>query len=227
MLRQLADDIWVAERPQRFWGLEVGARMTVMRLAGGSLLLHSALPLDRELRGELDALGEVRFVVAPNRFHHLYSGDVAKSYPASRLWVAPGVSEKRPDLNFVGVLEDDAPDEWKADVSQVFFRGRPMENEVVFFHPASRTLVMCDLAMNFGPRSPLVTRALMTVLGGYGHFRPTRLDPWIIRDRAAARRSMEHILAWDFDRIVIAHGEVLETGGREALRAGYAWLLRD
>jgi hypothetical protein len=33
------------------------------------------------------------------------------------------------------------------------------------------------------------------------------------------------MLAWDFDRIVIAHGEVLESGGREALRAGYAWLL--
>jgi len=34
-----------------------------------------------------------------------------------------------------------------------------------------------------------------------------------------------HILAWDFDRVVVAHGEVLESGGREALRQGYAWLL--
>jgi len=226
VLRKLDEDIWVAERPQRFWGLEVGARMTVVRLADRSLLLHSPFELDRELRRELDELGTVRYAVAPNRFHHLHAGKVTEAYPEARLWVAPGVADKRPDLQFVAVLGDEAPDEWKSEVSQHFFRGRPMENEVVFFHHASRTLVMCDLAMNFGPRSPLVTRALMTVLGGYGHFRPTRLDRWIVKDHPAGRRSLEQILAWDFDRIVIAHGEVLETGGREALRAGYAWLLR-
>jgi hypothetical protein len=41
----------------------------------------------------------------------------------------------------------------------------------------------------------------------------------------AAKQALERILAWDFDRVVIAHGEVLESGGAEALRAGYAWLL--
>lgn len=225
VLRQLGKDLWVAERPQRFWGLEVGARMTVMRLADGSLLLHSAFALDEPLRRELDALGPVRFVVAPNRFHHLHAGEVAQVYPESRLWVAPTLLDKRPDLRPVAVLDDVAPDEWKKDVSQLFFRGRPMENEVVFFHHASRTLVMCDLAMNFGPSAPVVTRAVMTVMGGYGHFRPTRLDPWLIKDRPAARRCMEQILDWDFDRIVIAHGDVLETGGRETLRDGYRWLL--
>lgn len=226
VLRELGKDIWVAERPQRFWGLEVGARMTVMRLADGSLLLHSPFSLDAALRRELDALGEVRFAVAPNRFHHLHAGEVARAYPAARLWVAPGVADKRPDLQYVAVLGDEPPDEWKSDVSQLFFRGRPMENEVVFFHHASHTLVMCDLAMNFGPRAPLVTRAVMTLMGGYGQFRPTRLDPWIVRDHPAGRQSLEQILAWDFDRIVIAHGEVLETGGQHALRAGYSWLLR-
>jgi len=49
----------------------------------------------------------------------------------------------------------------------------------------------------------------------------------LIKDRPLAKRCMERILAWDFDRIVIAHGEVLETGGQEALRSSYAWLLRD
>ena len=56
-LRQLAKDLWVAERPQRFYGLEVGTRMTVMRLVDGSLLLHSPIALDAALRRELDALG--------------------------------------------------------------------------------------------------------------------------------------------------------------------------
>jgi hypothetical protein len=226
MLRELARDLWVEERPQRFYGLEVGTRMTVMRLADGSLLLHSPVALDAELRRELDARGPVRFAVAPNRVHHLYAGEVAKAYPQARLWVAPGLERKRPDLAFEGVLGDEAPAPWKGQVDQVFFRGRPFENEVVFLHRASRTLLMCDLAFNFGPRSHPATRLLMRLLRSYGRFGPSRLDPLLIRDRAAARASLERILAWDFDRVVIAHGDVLERGGREALRAGYAWLLR-
>ena len=37
--------------------------------------------------------------------------------------------------------------------------------------------------------------------------------------------SLERILSWDFDRVVVAHGDVLEHGGRDALRHGYRWLL--
>ena len=224
-LRPLAKDIWVAERPQTFYGLPVGTRMTVIRLSGGRLLLHSPVALDAGLRAELDSLGRVRYVVAPNRVHHLYAGEVAKVYPEARLWVAPGLERKRPDLAFVAVLGDEPPEEWREEVQQTFFRGRPYENEVVFFHRASRTLILCDLAFNFGPRSAAPTRLLMRFLRSYGRFGPSKLDPWLIRDRDAARRSLERILAWDFDRVVVAHGEILERGGREALRAGYAWLL--
>jgi len=224
-LRALAADLWVAERPQRFYGLEVGTRMTVIRLPPDSLLLHSPVALDTRLCTALDAIGRVRFVVAPNRVHHLYAGRVVERYPDARLWVAPGVERKRPDLVYVAVLGDEAPAEWRGQVDQVFFRGRPYENEVVFFHRASRTLILCDLAFNFGPRAALPTRWLMQLLRSYGRFGPSTLDPWLIRDRGAARASLERILSWDFDRVVVAHGDVLEHGGREALRHGYRWLL--
>jgi hypothetical protein len=224
-LRALAPDLWVAERRQTFYGLEVGTRMTVIRLAEGGLLLHSPVALDAALSAELDALGPVRFVVAPNRVHHLYAGRVAETYPDARLWIAPGLDRKRPDLDYVAVLGDEAPAEWRGQVDQVFFRGRPYENEVVFFHRASRTLLLCDLAFNFGPGAALPTRWLMRLLRSYGRFGPSTLDPWLIRDRAAARASLARILAWDFDRVVVAHGDVLERGGREALGHGYRWLL--
>jgi hypothetical protein len=227
MLRELDVDLWIAERPQRFYGLEVGTRMTVIRLEDGSLLLHSPVALEPELCRQLDSLGAVRFVVAPNRFHHLYAGEVARQYPEARLWVAPGVERKRPDLVIAGVLEDEAPTGWKGQLDQVFFRGRPFENEVVFQHRPSRTLILCDLAFNFGPRTHPVTRLLARLIGSHGRFGPSRLDPLLIRDRPAARASLERILAWNFDRVVVAHGEVLESGGREALRAGYAWLLAE
>ena len=226
-LREIAPDLWVAERPQRFFGLEVGTRMTVIRLAGGRLLLHSPVALDDGLRRELDALGRVSFVVAPNRVHHLYAGKVAETYPEARLWVAPGLPRKRPDLAFAGVLGDEAPEEWRAEVEQVFFRGRPYENEVVFFHRPSRTLIICDIAFNFGPGAATPTRLLMRLIRSYGRFGPTTLDPWLIRDRAAARESLQRILAWEFDGVILPHGDLVPSGGREALRRGYAWLLEE
>src|SRR3954462_7969909 len=115
-LRALAPHLWVADRPQKFYGLPVGTRMTVMRLADGSLLLHSPVELDPALRRELDAVGRVRYVVAPNRVHHLHAGRVTESYPDARLWVGPGVERKRPDLAYVAVLGDEAPVEWRGQV---------------------------------------------------------------------------------------------------------------
>jgi hypothetical protein len=227
MLRELAPDLWVAERRQRFYGLEVGARMTVVRLVDGSLLLHSPLRLDAALREALDALGPVRFAVAPNRVHHLYAGEVKRHYPDARLWIGPGLERKRPDLEFEAVLGDEAPPEWRGQLAQVFFAGRPYENEVVFFHRASRTLILCDLCFNFGPQVPWLTRLVARVIGSYRRFGPSRFDPLLIRDRAAARASLERILAWDFDRVILAHGDVLETGGHAAFAEGYAWLRKD
>jgi hypothetical protein len=225
-LRPVAPDLWVADRPQTFYGLPVGTRMTVIRLPGRALLLHSPVELDTDLRTELDAIGRVRYVVAPNRVHHLYAGAVATAYPDARLWIGPGLERKRPDLVCEAILGDDPPAEWRGTVDQVFFRGRPYENEVVFFHRPSRTLILCDLAFNFSAGTATVTRLLMTLLRSYGRFGPSTLDPLLIRDRPAARASLERILAWDFDRVIVAHGDVLESGGHAALRHGYSWLLR-
>jgi hypothetical protein len=47
----------------------------------------------------------------------------------------------------------------------------------------------------------------------------------LIRDRAAARRSVEKLLQWNFDRVIVTHGEVLETGGHERVAAAFAFLM--
>jgi len=38
------------------------------------------------------------------------------------------------------------------------------------------------------------------------------------------RGSIDRILSWDFDRVTVTHGEMVETEGREELRAAFAWL---
>ena len=223
-LRALAPDLWVAERRLSVGLAEIGTRMTVVRLADGSLFLHSPVRLDRETRAALDPLGEVRFVVAPSRVHHLFAGDYPAGYPNARLFAAPGLPRKRQDLTFAEELGDEAPAAWRGQLDQHVFRGAGYLNEVVFFHPASRTLVLTDLAFNVPKGKTEGARLFYWLSGAAGRFGPHRLVRFMIRDRKAARASLERILAWDFDRVIVAHGDVLETGGRKAVREAFAFL---
>jgi hypothetical protein len=225
VLRQLAPDLWVAEQPLRFFGIEIGARMTVVRLPGSRLWLHSPLSRSPELAAELEALGSVELLVAPNRFHHLFVGEWQASYPNARLWVAPGLEAKRRDLATAGVLADAPPGDWAGSLEQVALGGFPLSNEVVFFHPPSATLIASDLAFNVGAGSPAWTRLAFRAAGAYGRLSTTLLERLLVRDRAAFRRSLERILDWPFARVIVAHGSVLEEDARAALARAYAWVL--
>ncbi|MEM7412122.1 MAG: DUF4336 domain-containing protein [Myxococcota bacterium] len=223
-MQQLAPDLFTAEAPLRFGGLEVGCRMTVARLPDESLWVHSPIPLDDALCREVEALGPVRALLAPNRLHHLYVGDWQAAFPDATLHVAPGLETKRPDLKITAVLGDVAPAEWGDALDQVFFAGYPFANEVVFFHAPSATLIATDIAFYVRDRHPWLTRWAFRLLGSFDQLAPSLIERVMIRDRLAFRRSLDRVLAWPFERVVVSHGDVLESGGREALRSGYAWL---
>jgi hypothetical protein len=224
-MQQLHSDIWVADSPLRFLGLEIGARMTVVRLPGPRLLLHSPVAPTAELVREVEALGPVAYLVAPNRFHHLSLGEWQRACPEALAYVAPGLDKKRPDLKIAGVLTDEPEPGWAGTVDQVLVSGFPLANEVVFFHRPSNTLVATDLAFNVGSSSPPLTRIAFRLSRAYGRLSPTLLERLFVRDRPAFRRSLERIFEWPFERVVVAHGQVSETGGREELIRGYSWVL--
>lgn len=223
-LRNLAPDLWVAERSLKLAVGDIGTRMTVIRLADGSLFLHSPVQLDSETRHALDAVGPVRAVVAPSKVHHFFVGDYRAGYPQAHIYAAPGLEAKRRDLQFHGVLGDEAPDEWCGQIEQHLFRGAPYINEVVFFHPATRTLLLTDLAFNVGADRTAKARLFYWLVGAAGRFGPHRMMRLLIRDRRAARASIDAILRWDFDRVIVTHGDVLETGGRQRLAAAFDYL---
>lgn len=222
VLARFAEDVYVEARGGRFLGVETGTRMTVVRLSGGGLFVHSPVALDRATREAVDALGEVRAVVAPSIFHHLYAGEWARAFPRAVLAACPGLEHKRPDLPFTCVMGDVPHEVWARDLAQVCFSSR-RENEVVFFHPRSRTMICSDALLNLSTHGSRATRLVARVMGNRapGMGWPERL---MIRDRRVARRQVDRILEWDVERIVLAHGELVEQGGREIVRRAYAWL---
>lgn len=214
-MRQLGQGIHVIEAPQQFLGLEMGARTTVLETDRG-LIVHSPVGVDPSVVAQL---GEPRWVVAPNTFHHLYVGDwMAAGWEG---WAALGLAEKRPDLPFAGVL--DAVDTFGPDVDVYPLRCFPFTNEVVLHHKPSRTLIVTDLLFHITAAFPWTTRFAMRCLGGYPGCCTTVVER-IGFKRDTARREMRVLAKLDFDRLVMAHGEVIETGGREAFREAMAWL---
>lgn len=224
MLERLAEEIWSVAHDFKMMGIAIGTRTTVVRLADGGLFLHSPGPLSPALIEAIKALGPVRAIVAPNDFHHLYVEENAAAWPSAEVYVSAGLPTKRKDLAGACALGDSAPDLWAADLEQVWMHGAPRVNEVVFFHPRSRTLMLTDLAFNVVQPGSWPLRLFMAINGSAGRFATSRLMRFMHRDRAAARASADEILAWDFDRVVVCHGEVLESGAKARLEAELAWL---
>ncbi len=226
MLRALAAGLHAIDRPFRFMGVEIGTRATVVTLESGELLVHSPVRFGEDVRAALAPLGPVRHLVAPNRMHHLALADWKRAYPEAALHGAPGLASKRPDLAFATALDDIAPPAWAGQLAQCLLLGAPRYNEVAFLHRPSGTLVLADALFGWGPEHPPLTRLTSRLVGAYGRWaRPHNPIFGEIVQPAALRESIQKVLAWDFDRIVISHGRIVERGGREVLRRAYAFLL--
>jgi hypothetical protein len=222
-LKPLADGLWVADAHRLVLGSRQPIRMVALDV-GGSALVHSPLPLTPELEDSLAGLPPVRFIVAPNRWHHLYAGEWAARHPKAELHGAPGLAEKRPDLPLQSELGDVPPREWSAHLEQLVFRAMPIFNEVVFFHRASRSLVLTDVAFNFQEADWGVVGLYIRAAGAYRRFGPSRVTRRLVRDRALARSLMDRILSWPFERVVVSHGPSVESQAKDRLRAAFAWL---
>lgn len=225
----VAGRIWLKEYPIRFGGMDISARMAIVRLDDGRLLIHSPCEIDAELKGEIEALGPVAFIIAPGTLHHLHVGSCQQAFPEAATHICPGIEKKRPDLAFDGLLGD-APDPgWAAEFDQVLMRGARFIGEVAFFHRSSRTLILVDLIENFGDDTVQVgwlQRFWWMVFRMWNRPKPAPEYQLGWKDKAAGRESLERILEWDFGRIVIAHGDLIEENAREVARTAWQSVLQ-
>jgi Domain of unknown function (DUF4336) len=228
--RAVADNVWVIDDLLSFpLGVRIPIRATVVRLADGGLWVHSPTPLTPELGAAVEALGPVRDLVAPSRFHHKWLAPWSARFPHARLWAAPGLAVKRPDVTFAGVLGTGAPPPWAGQVAALPIAGAPSFGEVAFFHGASHTLICSDLVFNVRRPASWMTALILKLMGTKGRFAMSRAWRRITRDRAALKTSIEQLLTWEFVRVIPAHGEVFDGDGgdaRAATRAALGWMLR-
>ena len=225
-LTRLAEDLWCDEHDLRLApALYFRGRMTVVRLPSGELLLVSPVPIDDALASELAALGPVTHVVAPNQFHHVHLTQVIARYPQARVYGAPGLDAKRPDVTFDQILGDEAPGAWGDALACRVIGGVPKVMEVVLLHKPSRSLIVTDLVLNVRQPRGWLTHVFLWMAGVHKRFGQSRLWRLIMKDRPTAVDALEHVLAWDFERVIMAHGEIVESTSGAELRSALGWVM--
>lgn len=227
MLQPFGEEVWLADGPTTdVAGFHYPTRMAVIRLAGGAIFVWSPTALSADLRTAVDALGEVRHLIAPNSLHHLFLGEWRRAYPAARLYAAPGLRGRRKDLDFDADLEDSPPAEWSGEIDQVLMRGNLITTEVVFFHRKSGTAIFTDLIQHFSPTWFSGWRAVVARLDLMAAAEPQ--VPRKFRNafvgRRAARAALQRILAWPARRVLMAHAPPVEADGQAFIARTFRWL---
>ena len=227
MLEKLGDCIWTTEGSTvEVLGFRYPTRMAVVRLSDESLFVWSPIALSDALRAEVDALGVVAHIVAPNSLHHLSVLDWQRAYPAAKTCAPPRLRDKRPDIRFDEDLGDAANAGWAGEMDQVVVQGNAITSEVVFFHRRSGTVLVADLLQHFPERwfsgwRYVVARLDLMVSPEPAVPRKFRLA---FRDRKVARAAVRRILAWPAQSLVIAHGAPVTRDARGVLTRAFAWL---
>jgi len=219
MLKKQAENLWTWDWEQKLGlGVRMPARMTVLLLPDSTLALISPTPISDELAAELARLGQVSVLIAPNALHHLHLPAAARRYPAARVLGAPGVARKQPTLRF----EPLGPENVRSLRDVLAARpieGVPKISEVVLYHEPSRALLVTDLVFNIEVPPTWATGLVLACTGANGKLAQSRAWSWLKKDARAASASAAALFEWPFERVVVAHGNVVEQNAQTRLRA--------
>jgi len=227
MLEEFGSSLYSADGPTvPFFGFPYPTRMAAARLSDGSVWVWSPVALTQELANEVQSIGPVRHIVSPNKIHHLFLKEWADRWPDARLYAPPGLARRKPELRFDAELDDEADPAWAADIDQVVFRGSFAMEEVAFFHRESATAIICDLIQRH-PESAMsgwkgMLMRLDSLVGEQGST-PREWRASFLR-RAPARAARKKVLAWNAERLLIAHGECAQTEATEIIATALSWI---
>jgi len=224
--------IFVVEYPIRYMGIDLFSRMAIVRLDDGKLWVHSPCKPDAQLKSEIDRLGEVTYIIAPGTFHHLYISNFQRCYPDAETFLCPRLENKRPDLRFDWILGDHPDPRWGPELDQVVIQGTRIISEVAFVHESSGTLILVDLLENIGDDYTHEAGLLLkfwwkAVFHMWNNPKAAPEYQVCWGDREVVRKGLEKILSWDFDRIILAHGNLIESNAKAVLVKAWEKVLQS
>lgn len=233
VLKPVAEGIWIVDSgPFRVAGfIPVPVRMTVVRLNSGAMWLHSPTQWSEDLQRDVERMGPIRHLIAPNPFHWSFIREWKAHCPNARVAAAEGTKSRwlvrvnGPSID--SEIGDYPLPYWSHDFDQLMVYGRLLFREVVFFHRASRTAILTDLVVNLDAQK-LATwqRPGVAAMGSLG---PAGKAPWYARkayrmNRTQAAAAVASLIAMNPERVIFSHGRWFVRDGAAQLAASLRWL---
>lgn len=220
------DSIWVTERPVWFSGVCMRARTTVARLPGDALWVHSPCTPSDEMCAALDALGEVRWIVVPNRFHHLEAPATAARYPKARVVGPKSALARNTRLSLSMGIDDPEYTGATPELVPMQLGGVPFLDETVFFHAASGSLIAADMLISACARDHWTWRIAARIWGRYEKIGTPPDVRWSTRPSAEAAESIAQIRALPLQRILVAHADPITDKPAQKLVDAWDFAIR-
>jgi hypothetical protein len=193
-------------------------RMVLVRLTGGRLLIFSAIALDSPGMAKLESHGTPAFLVVPSDMHRIDAHPFKERYPQIKVVTPSGARVK---VAQVVLVDTTSPDFGDPAVTFVTVQGtEEHEFALVLHRPGGTTLVLNDIVGNIRDASGL-TGWMLRLAGFAGDAPrvPRVVKKKLIDDTDALRLQL---LQWselpNLRRILVAHGEPVESNAAQTLR---------
>ncbi len=218
LMEAVAENLWLLSHPLPLLGEYLGRNVTIIRLRSGDLVIHSTAPFSPDDVAAISALGRPAFLVEATTLHDTFVNEGRQAFPDVPYYAPEGFSKT---VGFPTESLAQPPGAWAGELGVLALAGKSRAPEYAFHHGPSRTLIVADLTFNVTDDAPLGTRLFATVATHGGTTREVkvpRVEKFTVTDPDAFRRATETMLAWDFDRVIVGHGETIETDGKRRLR---------
>lgn len=196
--------------------LHLPVRSPTVQLQNARILISPGSKLSQD---QLKGLQNVTDIVAPNQLHSAGVPQALALFPQARVWGAPELRKLKPEIKWTHTL---TKYQWlyQDELPAIPLNGMPKLNEMVFVHRSSRSLIVCDLCFNLLGLKGIGPWLVLHLFGTYNRFGVSRYFVQLIEDKWALKKSLEELLTYDFDRIIVGHGDlVLEDGKNKLIMA--------
>jgi uncharacterized protein DUF4336 len=217
--------IWFSERPVKFAGVWLRSRTTVVRLEDGGLWVHSPSEPTAAMREALSALGPVRWIVIPNRFHHLQASATARAYPEAQVVGPASVGSRNAGVKLDRAVDDPAVWAKVPELDPIALAGVPYLDETLFFHRPTGSLIGADVVLCACARDHWSWRLAARICGCY---EKPKIPPEVrifTRRRDETARALDRMLALPLKRILVAHADPIEDEPGNRLAEAWRFVL--
>lgn len=194
--------------------MSLPVRTTYLRLDNNCILISPGTRLDENI---YRTLPQVTDIVAPNLFH-LDGVPKAKAYfPDATVWGPSTCHEKRPDIHWDKILHKET---WpyQTELEILAIKGTKKIHETVFFHKNTRSLIVADLAFNMLNVRGFGAFIIMNLFGTYKKLGVSRFYLNNIVDRHQFQNSIQELFRFDFQQLIVGHGDIITANAKEMLR---------